>query len=493
MKHPYQCIAALDRVGSQEAKLLLAASAHNLYSIDLVTGEVRSIWSASTSSPGPPEEEQPETPEGPPEKKRKISEGSASRPKVIRLSVSNDGQYAVAITGEDKRVRVFSVEPSGQLKQLSERSMPKRPCAVVITQDNQTILCADKFGDVYALPLQHTLEDEQAFAIQAEQAPRTFVPAATNLTVHTARNRKALEAQLKQETQAKSKEPLRFKHELLLGHVSMLTDLLLITLHPEDSRAELNGSIPGPRDYILTSDRDEHIRVSRGQPQSHVIEGFCLGHKEFVSKMCLATPHMLVSGGGDDHLFVWDWLEGQLLRKIAIRDILASISDIGEFAGEKKHDFSVAVSGIWGAPWRSKEKTAIFVALEGVPALVSVSLEALRGAEPVRAKAIPLPGNVLDVAADSDGLIISVDNIHVPGSTSNVRSEEVAEKTTRLFWTEGHADGKEAIVEVSAMSGKSQLERANQLDTAETGSNEGLGELLYGIANLRKRGGLGDD
>lgn len=153
MKHPYQCIAALDRVGSQEAKLLLAASAHNLYSIDLVTGEVRSIWSASTSSPGPvsrcslripcllhvfsasvennlreqqlslrqPEEEQPETPEGPPEKKRKISEGSASRPKIIRLSVSNDGQYAVAITGEDKRVRVFSVEPSGQLKQLSER------------------------------------------------------------------------------------------------------------------------------------------------------------------------------------------------------------------------------------------------------------------------------------------------------------------------------------------------------------------------------------
>lgn len=166
-----------------------------------------------------------------------------------------------------------------------------------------------------------------------------------------------------------------------------------------------------------------------------------------------------------------------------------------------------------GCVCANHEQTAIFVALEGVPALVSVSLEALRGAEPVRAKAIPLPGNVLDVAADSDGLIISVDNIHVPGSTSNVRSEEVnphftraddastskltswqvAEKTTRLFWTEGHADGKEAIVEVSAMSGKSQLERANQLDTAETGSNEGLGELLYGIANLRKRGGLGDD
>ncbi|KAL1631594.1 tRNA (guanine-N(7)-)-methyltransferase non-catalytic subunit trm82 [Diplodia seriata] len=236
-------------------------------------------------------------------------------------------------------------------------SMPKRPCAIAVTQDDQTILCADKFGDVYALPLQHTSEDEQAFATKAEQAPKTFVPSATNLTVHTARNRKALEAQLKQqETQAKSKEPLRFKHELLLGHVSMLTDLLFVTLDAEDLRAESDVPAAKPRNYILTADRDEHIRISRGQPQSHVIEGFCLGHKEFISKMCLATPHALVSGGGDDHLFVWDWLKGRLLRKISLRDILSSIPDAGEFAGEKRRDLSIAVSGIWAVPQTAKEK-----------------------------------------------------------------------------------------------------------------------------------------
>ncbi|EKG21990.1 hypothetical protein MPH_00682 [Macrophomina phaseolina MS6] len=491
MKHPYQCIAALDRVGPQEVKLLLAASAHNLLTIDLTTGEVRSIWSAPSSSADAPEGEQSEPPQGPPEKKRKISEGPASRPKIIKLAVSTDGQYVVAITGEDKCLRVFSIESSGQLKQLSERSMPKRPCAVAITQDNQTILCADKFGDVYALPLQHTLEDEQAFAIQAEQAPKAFVPAATNLTVHTARNRRALEAQLKQEAQTKSKEPLRFKHELLLGHVSMLTDLLLIHLGPEDLKSD--GCSSGSRNYILTSDRDEHIRVSRGQPQSHVIEGFCLGHKEFVSKMCLATPRMLVSGGGDDHLFVWDWLRGRLLRKIPIRDILASIPDTGEFAGEKRHNFTIAVSGIWAAPQRTEEKNVVFVALEGLPALLSLSLEVLQGAEPIRASAVPLPGNVLDVAAESNGLVISVDNIHVPGSTTGVRTEAEAETATRLLWAESHVEGGKAIVDAPAMSGKSQLARANQLDTAENGSSEGLGELLYGIANLRKRGGSGDD
>ncbi|KAK0654456.1 tRNA (guanine-N(7)-)-methyltransferase non-catalytic subunit trm82 [Lasiodiplodia hormozganensis] len=484
MKHPYQCLVALERVGSQEVKLLLAASAHNLLSIDLTAGEVRSIWSAAAPSNAPPDSSQPETAEGPPEKKRKVLDDSAQRPRIIKLVASRDGQHIVAVTGEDKCVRVFSLDPSGALKQLSERSMPKRPCAVVINQDGQTILCADKFGDVYALPLHHTVEDEQAFVAKAEQTPKAFVPSATNLTVHTARNRKALEAQLKQQdTQAKSKEPLRFKHELLLGHVSMLTDLLFVTLDAEDLEAEPKASVSGPRSYILTADRDEHIRISRGQPQSHIIEGFCLGHKEFISKMCLATPQVLVSGGGDDHLFVWDWLKGKLLRKISLRDILSSVPDAGEFAGEKRRELNIAVSGLWGVPQAAKEKRAILVALEGVPALISINVEALQGAEKVQATATAISGNVLDVAAGSDGLIISVDNIHVPGSTTNKRSEQEAEEAARLLWADSAA----------AMSGNEQLGRANQLDTAETSNSAGLGELLYGIANLRKRGGGGDE
>lgn len=65
------------------------------------------------------------------------------------------------------------------------------------------------------------------------------------------------------------------------------------------------------------------------------------------------------------------------------------------------------------------------MALEGVPALISINVEALQGAEKVQATATAISGNVLDVAAGSDGLIISVDNIHVPGSTTNKRSEQV--------------------------------------------------------------------
>jgi tRNA (guanine-N(7)-)-methyltransferase subunit TRM82 len=50
---------------------------------------------------------------------------------------------------------------------------------------------------------------------------------------------------------------------LILGHTSMLTTF---TLTPDER-------------YIITADRDEHIRVS-WYPQGFNIERFCLGHQK---------------------------------------------------------------------------------------------------------------------------------------------------------------------------------------------------------------------
>jgi tRNA (guanine-N(7)-)-methyltransferase subunit TRM82 len=193
--------------------------------------------------------------------------------------------------------------------------MPKRPCAVALTSDDTTIVCGDKFGDVYSIPLlfsrssadpqQHGSSTQTEYVATKSSTP--FVPAANDLTVHSIRNRKALQNQLKQKHDATQKSELQFEHKLLLGHVSMLTDIALI---------QRNG-----KSYIITADRDEHIRFSRGIPQAHIIEGYCLGHTEFVSRLCFPAgrPNLLISGGGDDEIYVWDWCLGKLIHKVNVK------------------------------------------------------------------------------------------------------------------------------------------------------------------------------
>lgn len=243
--------------------------------------------------------------------------------------------------------------------------MPKRPCSIVLTSDENTILCADKFGDVYALPLLGCSYQEPFTAendaiqgsIHNENAPEPFAPAANSLTVHTRRNHEALRQQKLVKTTVKKKSP-QFEMQLLLGHVSLLTDLVCVSLTNKTSDKIRR------RNYILTSDRDEHIRISRGMPQAHIIEGYCLGHTEFVSKLCVPhwCPELLISGGGDDYLLAWDWLSGEISKKIDLKgpmdefrrqlspqygSVCASLDTDKVSKSDEIPEQQIAVSGIW--------------------------------------------------------------------------------------------------------------------------------------------------
>jgi tRNA (guanine-N(7)-)-methyltransferase subunit TRM82 len=223
------------------------------------------------------------------------------------------------------------------------RIMPKRPCAIAVTADDSTIISADKFGDVYSLPLlvSETTNRETITPTTptTEATPaKPFVSAANHLTVHSQRNRKALENQKKQSNKTTEKLEPMFELKLLLGHVSMLTDLALLTS-------------PEGRNYIVTADRDEHIRVSRGIPQTHIIEGFCLGHTEFISRLCIPKERtdVLLSGGGDDTVFAWDWVSGSVIGREDLRSHVGVL--LSEVLGQDfkegiSEPFKVAVSGI---------------------------------------------------------------------------------------------------------------------------------------------------
>lgn len=197
--------------------------------------------------------------------------------------------------------------------------MPKKPCSVLFTPDEKKILCGDKSGDVYSLPVivstQKINETRRGSCEEPKITLKPFVPAASPQTVHTQRNLDALRMQQRLTNQVAKKKNLQFTHQLLSGHVSLLTDLACVTLHHRTS-PEISK-----RTYIITSDRDEHIRVSRGIPQTHIIEAYCLGHTEFVSKLCIPPWNckVLISGGGDDFLLIWDWLSGKVLQKVDLR------------------------------------------------------------------------------------------------------------------------------------------------------------------------------
>ncbi|KAK7969834.1 hypothetical protein PG988_008907 [Apiospora saccharicola] len=275
---------------------------------------------------------------GAPQKKKKAEKPAEAteRSYVILLKATGDGRHVVAVTGGNKTVHVLEHDCKGHLTGLSQRQMNKRPSDIALTADEKTILVADKFGDVYALPLILSADDSldggaAAAAAALQEATLLARKGANNLTVHTQRNLRSLEEQARQraakaaqQEQQKDAGP-SFKQDLLLGHVSMLTSI---------AAASADG-----RPYILTGDRDEHIRVSRGIPQAHVIENFCLGHTSFISTICLPQPDLLVSGGGDSELFAWDWKTGVLKSKV---ELLQHAKNEANVDGEK-----IAVTGLY--------------------------------------------------------------------------------------------------------------------------------------------------
>ncbi|XP_022104056.1 tRNA (guanine-N(7)-)-methyltransferase non-catalytic subunit WDR4-like [Acanthaster planci] len=99
---------------------------------------------------------------------------------------------------------------------------------------------------------------------------------------------------------------------LILGHLSMLLDMVV---SPDDR-------------YILTSDRDEKIRVSC-LPNAYNIHAFCLGHTEFVSKIAIlpGLENTLVTGGGDATLRFWDYRQGKQLSCVHLQPVNETSSE----------------------------------------------------------------------------------------------------------------------------------------------------------------------
>mmetsp|Transcript_7329 Transcript_7329/g.9273 ORF Transcript_7329/g.9273 Transcript_7329/m.9273 type:complete len:447 (-) Transcript_7329:4689-6029(-) len=183
---------------------------------------------------------------------------------IRALSLSKDQKFLIGITDSDKSVIIFKIDFENTVNCLTlikRQAFPKRPCAVSTSIDDKTVVVADKFGDVYTIDI-----DSEKSIDEKELSP-------------------------------------------LLGHVSMLSDVKI---------AEHNG-----KQFILTGDRDEHIRVSN-YPKSYVVKHWLFGHREFVSSLHIPefNTDLLISGGGDEFICLWNWYNNELLSKVPLRDLI---------------------------------------------------------------------------------------------------------------------------------------------------------------------------
>ncbi|KAI8985736.1 WD40-repeat-containing domain protein [Trametes punicea] len=193
---------------------------------------------------------------------------------AIRCAAVDSTFTHVIVAGDDKRLKVWAV--GDELKLLSDRELPKRPTKIGFTHEGRTIIVSDKFGDVFSYPL-HPDPTPISSTSQTGASRRGSLTSHENPSNGT----------------------------LILGHASMLTTYLLTS----DEK------------FIITADRDEHIRVS-WFPKGYVIERYCLGHEKFVSALHIPSfrPSALISGGGDPMLKLWDWMSGTLLSEVSVFD-----------------------------------------------------------------------------------------------------------------------------------------------------------------------------
>ncbi|EMG47302.1 TRM82 tRNA [Candida maltosa Xu316] len=268
MTHPYQILTS-----NKEGTHIYVVVKNYLQVFDIASGKKLGEWQDPVKSDHHTVQYERRT-------KREIKTQQITND-IKYMLLTRDETYVLASTDADKSVLIFAVDftQDNCLSLIKRQPMPKRPCSLAL-DDNNNVVLADKFGDVYTVGID-------------------------------------------------ANEPKPEKEfEPICGHVSMLTDVI-VAKH-------------GGKEFVLTGDRDEHIRVSN-YPKSYVIKQFLFGHKEFLSQLYIPAENteILVSGGGDDFVNVWKWYENKLVGSIDIKEHVGieepAIKKITSFKNDDKH------------------------------------------------------------------------------------------------------------------------------------------------------------
>lgn len=274
---------------------------------------------------------------------------------IRNLIISKDGKKLFSCADSDKSVLIFDIDLTNEnncLTLVKRQPFPKRPNAITISDDEKTVIMADKFGDVYSI----TTDGEPLQNINDELDP-------------------------------------------ILGHVSMLTDVLF--------KKDSNG-----KSYILSADRDEHIKISHF-PQSFIVDKWLFGHSQFVSSICspIWKSNFLFSAGGDDFVYLWDWESGKKLSEFKYSELIKPhLNDLhlapSRFQNEANDVIEYAVSSI--IAFNTIPYISFFVEATKILFIIRVNVENNTFGECIQ---LELPYNIISVSdSGDDGIIVTLDN-----------------------------------------------------------------------------------
>lgn len=208
-----------------------------------------------------------------------------------RLASFSHSDRFLALTGDDKVLRVWKLERTADQridgfefgKEIVIKLLPKRaavlhwmPPSDATSSGSEELICIDRFGDV------------RSFIINQDDV-RTL-PSAES---------KKNGAEVDEQDQMDSPDDPSM--QILLGHVSMITSLAFIPAANKTS----------PPRFIITGDRDEHIRISRwgSKRLAYVIDRYLQGSEAFVGALAVVSDTdgklRLISSEGGRALRVW--------------------------------------------------------------------------------------------------------------------------------------------------------------------------------------------
>lgn len=207
-----------------------------------------------------------------------------------RLASFSHSDRFLALTGDDKVLRVWKLERTADNritgfefgKEIVIKLLPKRaavlhwmPPSASTPIGSEELICIDRFGDVRSFMVNEN---------DIRTLPSAIRPEGTEA-----------------DEQDEMDSPTDAAMHILLGHVSMVTSLAFIPA----------AKPTAPPAFIITGDRDEHIRISRwgSKRMAYVIDRFLQGSEAFVGALAVISDTdeklRLVSSEGGRALRVW--------------------------------------------------------------------------------------------------------------------------------------------------------------------------------------------